>query len=62
MRKIASPAYKVASLENQNKVSADFFCDINKCFEFAFKADFRKSTILEYKQEYKDIENRYRTS
>ena len=56
---IASPAYIVASLENLNEVSADFFCPIKKCFEFACEANFRKSTIPEYKREYEDIENRY---
>ena len=56
---IASPAYIVASLENLNEVSADFFCPIKKCFEFASEANFRKSTIPEYKREYEDIENRY---
>ena len=54
---IASPAYIVASLENLNEVSADFFCPIKKCFEFACEANFRKSTIPEYKREYEDIEN-----
>merc|ERR1719233_1167236 len=55
---VASPAYIVASLENLNEVSADFFCPIKKCFEFACEANFRKSTIPEYKREYEDIENR----
>ena len=56
---IASPAYIVASLENLNEVSADFFCPVKKCFEFACEANFRKSTIPEYKKEYQEIENRY---
>ena len=55
---IASPAYIVASLENLNEVSADFFCPVKKCFEFACEANFRKSTIPEYKKEYQEIENR----
>ena len=57
---IASPAYIVASLENLNEVSADFFCPVKKCFEFACEANFRKSTIPEYKKEYQEIENRYK--
>jgi hypothetical protein len=28
------------------------------CFEFAVEANFRKSTIPEYKREYEEIENR----
>jgi hypothetical protein len=48
----------VASLENLNEVSADFFCPIKKCFEFACEANFRKSTIPEYMREYEEIENR----
>ena len=40
------------------KVSADFFCPVKKCFEFASEANFRKSTIPEYKREYEEIENR----
>ena len=55
---IASSAYIVASLDNLNEVRADFFCPIKNCFEFANEANFRKSTILEYKQEYKNNENR----
>ena len=55
---IASPAYIIASLENSNEVSADFFCPVKKCFEFACEANFRKSTIPEYKREYEEIENR----
>ena len=31
---------------------------VKKCFEFACEANFRKSTIPEYKREYEDIENR----
>ena len=31
---------------------------MKKCFEFACEANFRKSTIPEYKREYEDIENR----
>ena len=55
---VASPAYIVASLEHFNEVSADFFCPVKKCFEFACEANFRKSTIPEYKREYDEIENR----
>ena len=55
---IASPAYIVASLENMNEVSADFFCPVKKCFEFACEASFKKSTIPEYKKEYQEIEDR----
>ena len=56
---IASPAYIVASLENMNEVSADFFCPVKKCFEFACEASFKKSTIPEYKKEYQEIEDRW---
>ena len=56
---IAGPAYIVASLEILNEVSADFFCPIKKCFEFACEANFRKSTIPEYKRENEDIDDRY---
>ena len=55
----ASPAYIVASLENMNEVSADFFCPVKKCFEFACEASFKKSTIPEYKKEYQEIEDRF---
>ena len=55
---LASPAYIVASLENSNEVSSDFFCPVKMCFEFACEANFRKSTIPEYKREYAEIENR----
>ena len=55
---LASPAYIVAALENLNEVSADFFCPIKKCFEFACEANFRKSTIPEYMREYEEIETR----
>ena len=55
---LASPAYIVASLENSNEVSADFFCPVKMCFEFACEANFRKSTIPEYKREYAEIESR----
>ena len=34
------------------------FLKVKKCFEFACEANFRKSTIPEYKREYEDIENR----
>jgi hypothetical protein len=39
--------------------SADFFCPVKKCLEFACEANFRKSAIPEYKREYEEIENRY---
>ena len=52
---LASPSYIVASLENE---SSDFFCPVKMCFEFAVEANFRKSTIPEYKREYEEIENR----
>ena len=55
---LASPAYIVASLENLNEEGTDFFCPVKKCFEFACEANFRKSTIPEYKREYEEIENR----
>jgi len=55
---LASPAYIVASLENLNDEGTEFFCPVKKCFEFACEANFRKSTIPEYKREYEDIENR----
>ena len=55
---VASPAYIVASLENLNEVSADFFCPVKKCFEFACEANFRKSMIPEYMREYEEIEIR----
>ncbi len=55
---LASPAYIVASLENSNEVSADFFCPVKMCFEFAVEANFRKTTIPEYKREYEEIEDR----
>ena len=41
LKAIASPAYIVASLENLNEVSADFFCPVKKCFEFSCEANFR---------------------
>lgn len=56
---VASPAYIVASLENLNEVSADFFCPVKKCFEYACEANFRKSMIPEYMREYEEIEIRY---
>ena len=56
---LASPAYIVASLENSNEVSSDFFCPVKTCFEFACEANFRKSTIPEYKREYAEIESRW---
>ena len=49
----------MASLENMNEVSADFFCPVKKCFEFACEASFKKSTIPEYKKEYQEIEDRF---
>ena len=49
----------MASLENLNEVSADFFCPVKKCFEFACEANFRKSMIPEYMREYEEIEIRY---
>ena len=55
---MASPAYIVASLENLNEVSADFFCPVKKCFEYACEANFRKSMIPEYMREYEEIEIR----
>ena len=56
---VASPAYIVASLENLNEVSADFFCPVKKCFEYACEANFRKSMIPEYMREYEEIEIRW---
>ena len=58
LQAVASPAYIVASLENLNEVSADFFCPVKKCFEFACEANFRKSMIPEYMREYEEIEIR----
>ena len=55
---LASPAYIIASLESSNEVSADFFCPVKKCFEFACETNLGKSTIPEYKREYEEIENR----
>ena len=40
-----------------NEVSADFFCPVKKCFEFACEASFKKSTIPEYKKEYQEIDD-----
>ena len=57
---LASPAYIVASLENAAEMSSEFFCPVKMCFEFAVEANFRKSTIPEYKREYGEIENRFR--
>jgi hypothetical protein len=48
----------VASLENCNEMSAEFFCPVKMCFEFACEASFRKATIPEYKREYEEIEIR----
>jgi len=55
---LASPAFIVASLENCNETSAEFFCPVKMCFEFACEANFRKATIPEYKREYEEIEIR----
>ena len=35
---ITSPAYIIATLENVNDVSSDFFCPVKKCFEYACEA------------------------
>lgn len=55
---ITSPAYIVASLENVNDMSSEFFCPVKKCFEFASEANAKGKAMPEYKKEYKEIENR----
>jgi len=55
---ITSPAYIVASLENVNDVSSEFFCPVKKCFEFACEASAKGKATPEYKREYSDIEHR----
>jgi hypothetical protein len=55
---ITSPAYIVATLENVNDVSSDFFCPVKKCFEFACEASAKGKAMPEYKREYSEIEHR----
>ena len=56
---ITSPAYIVATLENVNDVSSEFFCPVKKCFEFACEASAKAKATPEYKREYAEIEYRY---
>lgn len=58
---ITSPAYIVATLENVNDVSSEFFCPVKKCFEFACEASAKAKATPEYKREYSEIEYRYCT-
>lgn len=55
---ITSPAYIIASLENVNDVSSEFFCPVKKCFEFACEASAKAKAMPEYKREYQEIEHR----
>ena len=55
---VTSPAYIVATLENVNDVSSDFFCPVKKCFEFAVEASAKGKAMPEYKREYREIEQR----
>jgi len=55
---ITSPAYIIASLENVNDVSSEFFCPVKKCFEFACEASTKAKAMPEYKHEYQEIEHR----
>lgn len=55
---ITSPAYIIATLENVNDVSSEFFCPVKKCFEFACEASFKAKAMPEYKREYQEIEHR----
>ena len=56
---ITSPAYIIATLENVNDVSSDFFCPVKKCFDFACEASQKAKSMPEYKREYQEIEHRY---
>ena len=56
---ITSPAYIIATLENVNDVSSDFFCPVKKCFEYACEASQKAKSMPEYKREYQEIEHRY---
>lgn len=55
---ITSPAYIIATLENVNDVSSEFFCPVKKCFEFACEASNKAKATPEYKREYQEIEHR----
>ena len=55
---ITSPAYIIATLENVNDVSSDFFCPVKKCFEYACEASQKGKSMPEYKAEYQAIEHR----
>ncbi|XP_059085448.1 short transient receptor potential channel 6-like [Tigriopus californicus] len=55
---ITSPAYIIATLENVNDVSSEFFCPVKKCFEFACEASAKAKNTPEYKREYQEIEHR----
>ena len=55
---VTSPAYIVATLENVNDVSSDFFCPVKKCFEYAVEANAKGKAMPEYKREYREIEQR----
>lgn len=55
---ITSPAYVVATLENVNDVSSEFFCPVKRCFEFASEASAKAKATPEYKKEYAEIERR----
>ena len=55
---ITSPAYIIATLENVNDVSSEFFCPVKKCFEFACEASAKAKATPEYKREYQEIEHR----
>ena len=56
---ITSPAYIIATLENVNDISSEFFCPVKKCFEFACEAANKAKAMMEYKREYQEIEQRY---
>ena len=58
MQAITSPAYIIATLENVNDVSSEFFCPVKKCFEFACEASEKAKAMPEYKREYQEIEHR----
>ena len=55
---ITSPAYIIATLENTNDVSSEFFCPVKKCFEYACEANAKAKAMPEYKREYQEIEHR----
>ena len=55
---ITSPAYIIATLENVNDVSSEFFCPVKKCFEYACEASQKAKSMPEYKREYQEIEHR----